>query len=230
MSLVPTHTGHFGPWEVFGSVVPARSVGGDAFDYFTLGAGRFAVAIADVSGKGIPAALMASNMQASLRAFCDGRNTIREAMRHLNESIARSATAGQFVTLVYAEVDFERGRLFYSNAGHNYPLLRRSGNELVELRAGGLPLGIMEQTEFEVGEMPFEPGDALLLYSDGISEALNPRREEFGEERLRTEWAQPTASAEASVRAIVSAVEGFRGHAEQSDDMTVVAVARAAAS
>jgi phosphoserine phosphatase RsbU/P len=230
MSLVPTHTGHFGPWEVHGNVVPARSVGGDAFDYFTLGAARFGVAIADVSGKGIPAALMASNMQASLRAFCDGRITIREAMRHLNESLTRSATAGQFVTLFYAEVDFERGRVFYSNCGHNYPLIRRADGALVELREGGLPLGIMEQSEFEVGEVPFEPGDALLLYSDGITEALNLRREEFGEERLRAEWASPAVSAEAAVTAIVSAVEKFRGRAEQSDDMTVVVVARAAGS
>jgi sigma-B regulation protein RsbU (phosphoserine phosphatase) len=224
MTLVPSRTAHFGPWQVHGRVVPARSVGGDAFDYFALGPARFGVAIVDVSGKGIPAALMASSMQASLRAYCDGRIMIREAMRQLNESIARLATAGQFVTMVYAEVDHERGRLFYSNAGHNYPLIRRRGGTLVELRDGGLPLGILEDRGYEVGEMPFEPGDALLLYSDGITDALNMRKEEFGEERLRGLWADPRSSAEDEVAAIMADVETFRGRAEPSDDMTVVVV------
>jgi serine phosphatase RsbU (regulator of sigma subunit) len=224
MTLVPSRTAHFGPWQVHGRVVPARSVGGDAFDYFALGPARFGVAIADVSGKGIPAALMASSMQASLRAYCDGRIMIREAMRQLNESISRLATAGQFVTMVYVEVDHERGRLFYSNAGHNYPLIRRRGGTLVELRDGGLPLGILEDRGYEVGEMPFEPGDALLLYSDGITDALNMRKEEFGEERLRGLWANPRSSAEDEVAAIMADVETFRGRAEPSDDMTVVVV------
>jgi len=225
MSLVPARALHFGPWEALGRIVPARQVGGDAFDYFALGSGRFGVAIADVSGKGIPAALLMSSVQASLRAYCDGRARIPEALRLINQSVARTAASGKFITFFYGEVDFERGRLTYSNAGHNYPLVRRADGSLVELKEGGLPLGILENTPYLQGELPFGAGDALLLYSDGISEALNARGEEFGEDRLKRAWETRGASPPAQViEGLLSEVEAFRGRALQSDDMTLVVV------
>ena len=112
MSLVPSRPLVVGPWEVLGRVVAARQVGGDAFDYFALPDGRFGVAIADVSGKGVPAALMMANMQASLRAFCDGRTPIPQAMKSLNEGIVRSSNE-KFITVFYAEIDPGRGVLRY---------------------------------------------------------------------------------------------------------------------
>ncbi|MBI3539538.1 MAG: SpoIIE family protein phosphatase [Candidatus Eisenbacteria bacterium] len=102
MSLVPSGPLHGGPWEVHGKVVPARQVGGDYFDYFPLDGSRFAITIADVSGKGVPAALLMSNVQASLRAFCNGEREITEAIRQVNRSVARSASGGKFITLFYA--------------------------------------------------------------------------------------------------------------------------------
>ena len=225
MTLVPSSSLVVGPWEIHGKVIPARHVGGDYFDYFPLGADRFGVTIADVSGKGLPASIMMSNVQASLRAFCDGDHAIDEALRRVNRSVARSAMPGKFITLFYAEIDIRENRMRYSNAGHNYPLLRRAGGALEELSTGGLMLGPIEDAAYQVGEAAFAPGDALLLYSDGISEAMDTRDQEYGEDRLRALWqgssALPTAGV---IDAIIRDVERFRGSKAQSDDMTMVVV------
>ena len=224
MSLLPSRPLTLGSWEIAGRVVPARQVGGDAFDFFSLGDGRAGVVIADVAGKGVPAALLTSNVQASIRAFCDGRTPIPEAIRSVNEGVLRSAS-GKFITLFFAEIDAARALVRYTNAGHNYPLLRRADGSLEELIAGGLPLGLIEGTSYEQGEAAFGPGDALLLYSDGITEALDPRGREFGEAPLRELWqAQGGAPPAQVIDSVFSAVETFRGRALQSDDMTLVVV------
>ncbi len=225
MGLVPDRPLRVGPWEAVGRIEPARIVGGDAFSYYPVSNGRLAVAIADVSGKGVPAALLMSSVQASLRAFCDGRWQIPEAMRHLNQSVARAAQNGKFITLFYAEVDPAAGRVRFSNAGHNYPLLRRADGTIQLLRTGGLPLGIFEDSEFVEGEATFAPGDALLLYSDGVTEAINPGGEEFGEERLQDLWREFGAEAPARVADLVlGRLAEFRGPAIQNDDVTLVVV------
>ena len=224
MSLLPSRPLRLGTWEIVGRVVPARQVGGDAFDFFAFGDGRAGLMIADVSGKGVPAALLTTNVQGSVRAFCNGRTPIPEAIRTVNDEVLRSAS-GKFITLFFAEIDPERGMLRYTNAGHNYPLLRRADGTLVELIAGGIPLGLIEDTAYEQGECAFGPGDALLMYSDGITEALDAHGEEFGEEPLRTLWQAEGARSPAFViERVFAAVEAFRGRALQSDDMTLVIV------
>jgi sigma-B regulation protein RsbU (phosphoserine phosphatase) len=225
MNLVPSAPLFAGPWEVQGRVVPARQVGGDAFDYFMLDGGRLAVAIADVSGKGVPAALLMSNVQASLRAFCNGRISIPEALGQVNRSVARSAQGGKFITLFYAEVDPDQEMLRFSNAGHNPPLLRRADGSVELLAAGGIPLGIFEETDFQLGESRFAPGDALFLYSDGISEAFDTRDEQFGEERLLKLWQDEGVRGPAAfIEHVLAQVAEFRGSAAQSDDMTAVVI------
>src|SRR5262249_29152291 len=122
-------------------------------------------------------------------------------------------------------VDAVRGTLRYTNAGHNYPLLRRADGSIVELKEGGLPLGIVDGKTYEQGECAFSPNDSLLLYSDGLSEAIDARREMFGEERLRVLWSERGHESPASViDTLFSAVETFRGRQLQSDDMTLVVV------
>jgi len=231
MTLVPSAPLVVGPWETLGRVIPARHVGGDYFDYFPIGPDRFAVTIADVSGKGLPASIMMSNVQASLRAFCDGETPIGEALRRVNRSVARSAMPGKFITLFYAEIDAQKGALRYSNAGHNPPMIRRASGELEELTTGGLVLGPMEDATYEVGETPFGAEDALLLYSDGISEAMDPRDQEYGEERLRAIWKACQATTPlAALDQLIADVIAFRGTRSQSDDITAVVVAPRASS
>ena len=222
MSFIPSRPLTTAGWEILGRVVPARQVGGDAFDYFMVEGGRLCFAIADVSGKGVPAALLMSNVQASLRAFCDGRQNVSEAVRHINQSVARS-TSGKFITLFYGEFEAATGRLRYTNAGHNYPLVRRQNGSVEELREGGLPLGLFEDAEYQQGEVQIAAGESLLLYSDGISEAMDIRGQEFGEDRLTGFWQQRGAHTAAGfIEDVLAEVERFRGAAAQSDDMTVV--------
>jgi sigma-B regulation protein RsbU (phosphoserine phosphatase) len=226
MGLVPSRPMVAGPWEVHGMVIPARQVGGDYFDYFQLDDNRFGITLADVSGKGVPASLLMSNLQASLRAFCDGRRSLPEALDLLNRSVARASTAGKFVTLFYAEVDHVKGVLRYANAGHNYPLLRRADGTVKWLDNSGLILGIMEGVDYEEVEIPFTEGDALLLYSDGIPEAENAREDQFSDEKLHELWkdcgALPTREM---IPRLFKSVAEFRGDAAQSDDITALVVA-----
>jgi serine phosphatase RsbU (regulator of sigma subunit) len=168
---------------------------------------------------------MMSNVQASLRAFADGDHAIGEALRRVNRSVARSAMPGKFITLFYAEIDAREGRIQYSNAGHNFPLLRRADGALEELSVGGMVLGPMVDAEFEVGETAFGPEDALLLYSDGISEAMDSGNQEFGEDRLRMLWKDARSlSPLAFLDRLIGAIEAFRGTRSQSDDITAVVV------
>jgi serine phosphatase RsbU (regulator of sigma subunit) len=223
MNFVPSKPLVNSGWEVRGTVVPAQQVGGDAFDYFELHDGRIAVAIADVSGKGVPAALLMSGLQASLRAFCTGRKPIPEELRSVNWSVARHATLGKFITLFYTEFDPGSGRLEYCNAGHNPPLLRRRDGTVEALEVGGMPLGIFENVEQQVGRTKLEKGDALLLYSDGIPEALDPREAQFGPERLMKLWRDAASqSLPAFTTNLLAEVVRFRAGAPQSDDITVV--------
>ena len=229
MSLVPAAPLTCGPWEIHGRVVPARQVGGDYYDYFPLGEGRFGITIADVSGKGVPAALLMANVQGLLRAFCNGEREITEAVRQVNRSVTRAASGGKFITLFYAEVDYARGRLLYTDAGHNYPILRRADGSIEELAEGGLLLGLFDDAEYRRGEVAFTPGDAVLLYSDGISEATDSRGDLFGEDRLRAFW-QGCASVPACevIDRLLGDVGSFRGSAGQSDDMTALVVGMSA--
>jgi phosphoserine phosphatase RsbU/P len=225
MGLVPASALRMAGWEAVGRIDPARMVGGDAFNFYPLGEDRFAVAIADVSGKGVPASLLMSSVQASLRAYCDGRREVPDAMQHLNRSVARSARHGKFITFFYAEIDPQAKTLRYSNAGHNYPLLRRADGSLEPLKTGGLPLGLFEDGVFAEGRTGFGPGDALLLYSDGVSEAINTAGEDFGEERLERLWSEHGAGRpQAVVDLLMHELAEFRGPAAQNDDVTLVVV------
>ncbi len=225
MRLVPAGSLVVGPWQVEGQVVPARMVGGDAFNYRELGNGRLGVAIADVSGKGVPAALLMANLQASLWAFCNGRRPIPEAIHFVNESVVRSAAGSKFITFFYGEIDPAAGTVAYVNAGHNPPMLRRRDGRIEDLRAGGLPLGIVEAADYEQGVAEFRPGDSLLMYSDGLSEAMDLAQNEFGEDRLRALWGEHGARRpEEVIRLVFDRIADFRGRAGQSDDMTIVVV------
>lgn len=227
MRLVPDQALVTGAWQVNGLVVPARQVGGDYYDYFPMGAGRIAVTLADVSGKGVPAALLVSTVQGTLRAFADGEHSPAQVLQQLNRSVCRSAGPGRFVTLFFAEIELATGAVRYVNAGHNFPLLRRADGRLETLQTGGLPLGLFEDARFDEGVTALADGDGLLLFSDGITEAIDAFRQEFGDERLEALWSgHREPASDGFIARLMAEVATFRGNTAQNDDMTAVTVTR----
>ena len=203
---------------------PAREIGGDFYDYFLLDGDRLAITVADVSGKGIPAALFMAVSRTVLRGGERG-DDMAEDMARANRLLAAENAAAMFVTAFHGVLDLRSGALRHCNAGHNPPYLLRiaGGREL--LKATGIPFGIDEDMPYRIAETRLQPGDTLFLYSDGITEAFNPAEEEFGTTRLEValEAARGKAAAEL-VADVLAAATIFAAGAEQSDDITVMAL------
>ncbi len=215
-------------YTLFAMNDPSRQVGGDYYDVIPLSDGSHLIAIADVSGKGIPASLIMANVQAALRLLTPDRPRLPELVHRINGLLYANTSADRFVTFFCAHFDPASHRVTYVNAGHNPPfLLRTSGNHEV-LSIGGLILGILPSAPpYECGEVALEPGDALVLYTDGVTEALSPSIEEFGEERLLSALrASHTATADEIGTRILQDVHDFVGSAPQSDDITLVVITR----
>jgi sigma-B regulation protein RsbU (phosphoserine phosphatase) len=214
--------------ELAGLCHPARGVGGDYYDFLSLGDGKLGIAVADVAGKGLSAALLMSIVQASLRshALRDGM-PLTELVAAMNQLLYRSTARNSFASFFYAEVDEASGRLTYVNAGHNPPMLLRpvggSGPEIELLSTGGLVMGASNTAAYEQESVALHPGDLLVAYTDGVTEAWNPEGEEFGEARLRDVVAGTLGcSAEAVAEAVVDAVHVWARDAPQHDDLTLV--------
>jgi sigma-B regulation protein RsbU (phosphoserine phosphatase) len=229
MRFVPEAPLHCGPWDVDGRLVPARQVGGDFYDFFGLEDGRAALVIGDVAGKGVPAALLVSTVQSALRAYAGLRLEPLPLIEQLNRRVAQSVAAGRFVTLFYAELDPVARVMRYVNAGHVWPRVRRANGDLESIPAGGIPLGIFENTTFEQGECRLGPDDSVLMYSDGIPDAINAFNHDFGEERIAQLWRKHGAGPTPAVLdRLMADVTTFSGSAPQSDDQTVMVLCPAA--
>ena len=212
-------------YDVAGKTTPAHNVGGDYFDFLAAGEGRLAICLGDVSGKGMPAAMLMANVQATIRGQTLLRPSPSECMRHSNQLLYQSTDSNKFVTFFYGLLDFKKHRLCYANAGHNPPILLRHGDEPRLLETGGPVLGILPNCDFEEAEVALEPGDTLLLYSDGFPEAMNRQFEEFGEERLLATLQEVRGGRSAViVENLFDAVKEHSRDAPQTDDMTVVVV------
>jgi sigma-B regulation protein RsbU (phosphoserine phosphatase) len=204
---------------------PAREVGGDYYDFLDLPEGRLGVAIGDVSGKGIGAALMMASLEASLRSLVPVCRDLAELMKRVNNLIYEASSASRYASLFYAEYDPLSRKLSYVNAGHNPPvILRNSGGarQVLRLEAGGPVIGILRES-YQQESFPLEPGDLVVLFTDGVSESMNTRNEEWGEESF-IEFAKTChglAAFEVTTR-ILTAAEDFAGGAPQHDDMTLV--------
>jgi serine phosphatase RsbU (regulator of sigma subunit) len=204
---------------------PARRIGGDYFDVLDLGEGRLGVCIADVSGKGISAALLMSNLQAVFRATAQPATTPAEACRAINRLLAVQGATGRFVTFFYAIVDRPGQTVRYCSAGHNPPVLVRANGEILRLREGGPVLGIIEEADFDEGEAVFATGDRLVLFTDGLCEARNAAGEEFGEERIGRLVAQARADGSAPLRDALLAAALEWSDGEPGDDLTLLVLA-----
>jgi sigma-B regulation protein RsbU (phosphoserine phosphatase) len=171
-----------------GLCMPARGVGGDYYDFIDLGGGNIGIALADVAGKGIAAALVMSVVQASVRSLADSNGaSLADLTAKMNRLLYRSTGTNSYATFFYAQFDEEKRQLRYVNAGHNPPYLLRGGRagELVELAAGGTIIGMFPVARYEEALVQLGAGDVLLAFTDGVSEAHDPAGEEFGEDRLK---------------------------------------------
>ncbi|MBD3178998.1 MAG: SpoIIE family protein phosphatase [Candidatus Latescibacteria bacterium] len=227
MELLPSSNPMIEGYDIAGSSIPAKAVGGDYFDFIPAGENGLAVCIGDVVGKGMPAALLMSSTQATLRAQVENQLSPAEVMDRSNSLLFRSTDAGKFVTLFLAYLDTERNRIRYCNAGHEYPLVFRKGGRIERLETDGLILGAIEAADFGESETGLEPGDIVVLYSDGITEAFNMEGEQFGPERLRVAVeGRRDSSSEMIISGLIESISDFAGGREQSDDITLVVIRR----
>jgi sigma-B regulation protein RsbU (phosphoserine phosphatase) len=229
--LLPAEAPRIPGLDVAGVCVPANEVGGDYFDYFRLGEGRLGVAVGDVSGKGVGAAIYMTLTKSYMVTQSTHDATTAHVLARVNEYLRRNLARGTFVTMIYAVVDAGRRRLEYARAGHNPPLLIHASGEGDFLSASGVALGATGTRSFEavtqVETVDLEPGDLILFYTDGVTEAMNLHAEEYGEERLITllrQLARRPQPASADVDALLRDVRAFTGRAPQHDDITIVAI------
>lgn len=227
MDLLPKTVPEVRGYDLAGASIPAQVVGGDSFDFIRLEGGRLGVCLGDVSGKGMPAALLMSNVQATLRGQTLLDGDVASCVRRSNRLLFESTSPEKFVTLVYGALDPAKHSFTYSNAGHDHPCLFRSGGGSLRLASGGIVLGILPDYAYEAETVDFRPGDVLVIYSDGIVESMNSANEQFGFDRLSSViCASLGEPARGILDAIVDAARRHAGSAPQYDDMTVVVVKR----
>ncbi len=222
--LVPSAPPQIDGIDIAFATRPANTVSGDYYDAFLRPGDRLLLAVADVAGKSVPAALLMATIQASLRTLAAERATLLELVAGLNRYASAHSLAGaRFTTAFLAELDLATLDLAYVNAGHVPPVLLRATGRIERLEDGGLPLGIRANASFESGQTKLERGDLLAILTDGVTEAENGQGEEYGEERLLKLFQRPAqASAAAALKEIMSAVDAFVGAARQHDDITAL--------
>jgi sigma-B regulation protein RsbU (phosphoserine phosphatase) len=204
---------------------PASAFGGDCYDALSFSNTRAAISIGDVAGKGLPAALLMSNLQASVRAFAANDAPPAVVVDRANRALCRHTPLDRFVTFFYGVLDTDGRTLHYTNAGHNFPILVRADGSIVRLATGGLVLGVAAEAHYEQDSVALQSGDRLVLFTDGITEAEGRDGDEFGDDRLiETALAHRSGSAWQMVEAIVNRVYDYTGGVFR-DDATLVAVA-----
>jgi serine phosphatase RsbU (regulator of sigma subunit) len=214
-------------WDLAGVNLPTGAIGGDYFDYVPLAGGRLGIVVADVSGKGIPAALIMATFRTALRTELRRQADVLRVAEELNRALLEPREPSRFVTAVYGILDPSTGAFRYVNCGHNPPLLLRRGGAREMLSRGGSVLGLFPDERFETGEVTIDGGDSLVLYTDGVVEPTDEDDRQFGTERLeavaRTSVGAP---ARQMVAAVVDATQAFTGRRRYEDDFTLVVVRR----
>jgi serine phosphatase RsbU (regulator of sigma subunit) len=228
-ALLPMEMPHLEGWNILHHYQPAREVGGDFYDFFELPEGRLGMVVGDATGHGMPAALVMATARSMLRAVSQTSSSPGEVLSRANDPLFMDIPANMFVTCLYAILDPKSGSLTYANAGHDLPYLRRRSGDAEELRARGMPLGLMPGMGYEEKETILEPGEATLFYSDGLVEAHDPRGEMFGFPRLRAlvaEHGEERSLGDFLLEQLYTFVgEGW----EQEDDITLLTLRRSAA-
>ncbi|MEO9176484.1 MAG: SpoIIE family protein phosphatase, partial [Gaiellales bacterium] len=214
-------------WEIDAHYRPAREVGGDFYDFIALEDGTVGLVIGDVTDKGVPAALVMAATRSVLRAAAQRLVSPGEVLERVNEQLCPDIPENMFVTCLYGVLEPETGRLRFANAGHNLPCVR-SGSRVVELRATCMPLGLMQGMRYDEAEAVLDPGAQILLYSDGLVEAHDDRREMFGTPRLMALF-DSLGPDEHLIDRLLGSLQEFAGSGpEQEDDITLVSLRRSA--
>jgi serine phosphatase RsbU (regulator of sigma subunit) len=226
--FLPSRTPRIEGYEFFHFYEPANELGGDYYDYIPLPRRRLAVVVADVSGKGIPASLLMARLSADARYCLASEPSPAEAVAQLNRVFFSAGWEDRFVTLVLAVLDPLRHEVTLVDAGHPPAYLRHEGKviQAVDIANARLPLGVIDDAEYVQVSHRLDPGDQLVLYTDGISEAMNERNEIYGLQRLFEQAAAPCPDVAAHGRSILGNVNAFVGKQSQSDDMCLVCLGR----
>jgi phosphoserine phosphatase RsbU/P len=228
MRLQPFSPPKLNGWDMTGVSFPCREIGGDYYDFIHRKRdSHLIVAVGDVSGKGTGAALLMSSLHAAVRAQSQTRASISEIMGEINQYIFENSPSNKFLTLFYGGLDPITGTLTYSNGGHNAPMFVRRSGAVERLDKGGLPIGMMQGVSYQEASVGFDPGDVLVIYSDGITESINERDEEFDEERLIEVVKNNLGRSASGIRdRIDEALSRFVGTTAPVDDMTLMIIKR----
>lgn len=233
MRLLPGSQPVVAGFEVTGASIPSREIGGDYYDFLVQGEDAIGIAIGDVSGKGMPAALLMSNLQASLHGQVLHAGTVASVVQRVNDLLVRSTDSHMFATFFYGVLETATGRFICTNAGHNPPLVLRRDGSLQRLTLGGLLLGMVGDMVYQQDTIDLAPGEVVVLYTDGITEAVSPGADEedpeamFGEERLcQVILSNRHLPASGIQDAILAAVADHTRGMAQSDDITLVVMRR----
>lgn len=227
-SILPTQFPKATEFEVYANMEPARNVGGDFYDIFMLEDSHVGLAIADVSDKGVPASLFMMSSRTLLKGTAIGVPAPGNVLKDVNDLLYEENDTSMFVTVIYAVYSPSTGTFMYANGGHNPPLIiHKDGSSTLLPPIGGIALGIAPGMMFPQDTVTLEPGDTLMLYTDGVTEAMNADREEFGMERMQQVFAdQPPANSKEATEMIFEAVHAFAGDTPQSDDITCLTISR----
>jgi phosphoserine phosphatase RsbU/P len=213
--------------DLAGFNAACRTVGGDYYDFFTFPDGRIAMALGDVSGKGMPASLLMAELHARVEVLAEDPGNLGSFMVRLNKATCAKCPSNRFITFFFCTLEVATGELDFANAGHNPPIIVRASGAAEMLEGGGPVLGIVSMAQYQQMHAHLDKGDMLVLYSDGVTEANNINYEEFGEERfievLKAQRTQPSA---AIVEAVMKALADFVATAPQTDDITLVVARR----
>ncbi|HUC42949.1 MAG TPA: PP2C family protein-serine/threonine phosphatase [Candidatus Sulfotelmatobacter sp.] len=229
LSLLPKEQPRVDGWDIWSATTPANDVGGDLIDFLEGSGGRLGVALGDVSGKGMGAALLCAKLQATLRALAPRSNDLQVLGGALNATLERAGLDNRYATLFYCEIEPGGSSVRFLNAGHNPALLVRRGS-VETLSASALPLGMLPGTLYAQGEVALDPGDLLVLYSDGITEATDAADGEFGLDRLRSAVLERASlRAEQLARGVLEDAARFIGGEKPHDDQSILVLRRAGA-
>jgi len=226
-SLLPAEPLLLPPYRVAGRNIPSQDVGGDYFDFIEAESTLLTIGLGDVAGKGMPAALLMTNLHASVRAHVESQQPLPLIMARLNRSIHQAVRGERFITLVLIALDRGTGDFQYVNAGHNPPYLVHASGEIEQLSVGGLLLGMFPEATYESATLKLQAGDVLVLYSDGVTEARNDADDEYGEERLTAFLAKNRGlDPEKLVESLIRTVNEFSKDGKPGDDVTVTVIRR----